>query len=49
MFRTFQKLPGFPILGRLVLNIIETSTFDGEPQSGEKYIAWGVSPRIGAR
>ena len=32
-----------------VLNITEIPSCDGEPRSGERYIAWGVSPRIGAR
>ena len=50
MFRVFQKFcKKIPIIGRLVLNITETSSSDGEPRSGERYIAWGVSPRIGAK
>jgi len=36
-------------LGCSVLNITEIPSWDGEPRSGERYIAWGVSPRIGAR
>jgi hypothetical protein len=48
---SIELFPPFSLrmVGWALINIAETASCDEEPRSGDRYLAWGVSPRIRTR